>query len=322
MSRQTASWKNTLAWFSFPGTMAVYIAAALYCIHGDFAPEVWVPLLAATHFFVLVALEQLIPRNPAYNLFRDRQSLNDLVLNTLNGAIRPLMAALVAVLVARLAEWRAVGDLSVLWPTQWPFWLQCTLAIFTAALMDYVVHRAGHSFTRLWWFHSLHHSATQMHILKGGRIHFIDEILHDLATPLPFLLFGAPPEVVLFSGMWGVYTGNLSHTNVDQRFPDWAHYILPTVHLHNLHHCVDRRFQDSNYSGTLPFWDILFGTFNHPRAYAGDTALVPMGMQDEYVSDGLLRQFYQPILWQWRPPVAMAREEAPLPNEGMKPGGP
>jgi sterol desaturase/sphingolipid hydroxylase (fatty acid hydroxylase superfamily) len=299
----TRRWQDILAWLSFPGTMVVYIAAAVYCIEHKLQPAMWVPLLAATHFFVLVALEQIIPRNRAYNLFKDRQSVNDLVFNTLNGAIRPLFAAMLAVLVAKLAAARDLSELSTLWPTQWPFWLQCTLGIFTAALMDYFYHRGVHTVPRLWWFHSLHHSATQMHVLKGGRIHFIDEMIHDLSVPLPFLLFGAPVEVVLFTSMWGVYTGNLSHANVDQRFPSWAHYILPTVHLHNLHHSIERRFQDSNYSGTLPFWDILFGTYNHPKACAQDTANIELGMHDKYVPGHLLKQFYLPLLWQMKPPA-------------------
>jgi len=283
--------------------MAVYIAAALYCIEHRLTVELWVPVLAATHFFVLVAFEQIIPRNPAYNLFRDRQSINDLVFNTLNGAIRPLFGALLAVVVAELAAFRAVGDLATLWPTELPYWLQCVLGISCASLMDYAYHRGVHTVPRLWWFHSLHHSATQMHILKGGRIHFIDEMIHDLAVPLPFLLFGAPVEVVLFVSMWGVYTGNLAHANVDQRFPAWAHYILPTVHLHNLHHAVDRKFQDGNYSGTLPLWDIVFGTYHHPQSCPQDTAHIAMGMHDDYVPGHLLKQFYLPLLWQLKPPV-------------------
>ena len=65
-------------------------------------------------------------------------------------------------------------------------------------------------------------------------------------------------------GLWIVFDGNLVHSNIAQRFPSWAHYFLPTVQLHNLHHAQDRRHQDTNYSGSSAIWDVLFGTFSHP----------------------------------------------------------
>lgn len=287
------------AWLSFPVVMCTFITATLLCIHRGYNPEIWIVGLAIANFFTLVALEQIIPRNPDYNLFRDKQSLNDLFFNACNGLIRPTLASLVILFVAWLSDLRLTTELATLWPSHWPFAIQCLLGILCASFMDYWVHRSFHTIDRLWWFHSLHHSATQMHIMKGGRIHVMDELFHDFFTPLPFLLLGTPTEVILFSSMWGVFTGNIVHANVDQRFPDWAHYFLPTVQMHNLHHSIKREWQDSNYSGTTPIWDTLFGTLSHPSR----CELGKMGIEDNYVSSHLLKQILLPFRWQIKPPV-------------------
>lgn len=291
--------KTAAAWLNFPLILITFMAAAVFCLQQGYTVEIWVPALAASNFFVLVALEQIIPRNPSYNLFKDKQSINDLVFNSLNGLTRPAIGAAVAVFVAWLASLGYTGVIENSWPSTWPLAAQVMLGVCCVSFMDYWNHRLGHTVDRLWWFHSLHHSATQMHALKGGRIHLVDEILHDTVTALPFLLLGAPVEVILLAGMWGVYTGNAVHANVDQRFPSWAHYLLPTVQLHNLHHSIERKLQDSNYSGTLPIWDVIFGSFSHPDKHA----LGEMGIREGYVSNNLVKQFYLPFIWQWRRPL-------------------
>ncbi len=271
----------------------------MWCIKQGHDPQVWVIGLSVGHFFTFVVLELILPRNPRFNLFRDRQSLNDMGFNIITGAIRPFLAGLLTLIIVWFNEFRIGSDIATLWPSSLPFAAQVLLAILCASFMDYWVHRAYHTVDRLWWFHALHHSATQMHILKGGRMHIMDEVAHALTTPLPMLLLGAPTEVLLMSSLWGVFTGNAVHSNVDQRFPSWAHYFLPTVQLHNLHHSTERRYQDSNYSGTTPLWDWLFGTLSHPH----HCELKDMGLKEHYMPDNFLKQILFPFKWQLKPPI-------------------
>ena len=144
-----------------------------------------------------------------------------------------------------------------------------------------------------------------MHILKSGRIHVGEELINALTKPLPLVLLGAPPDVMALLGMWRVFDGNLVHSNIDQRFPAWAHYLVPTVQLHNLHHTRDRRTQDSNYSGSTAIWDVLFGTFSHPDRHP----LGPLGLERSPVPRGFLAQLLFPIRAQLRTPAPAAESD-------------
>jgi sterol desaturase/sphingolipid hydroxylase (fatty acid hydroxylase superfamily) len=124
-----------------------------------------------------VAVEQLLPRNPAMNVLRDRQSRNDIGHGLLLAALaRPLGGALAVALVAALAEAHSGLGAGVAWPATWPFPLQFALGFLVWTFADYWIHRSLHRFDRLWWFHAIHHDNPQMHILKSGRLHFGEEI--------------------------------------------------------------------------------------------------------------------------------------------------
>lgn len=71
-------------------------------------------------------------------------------------------------------------------------------------------------------------------------------VINSATKPLPLILLGAPTEIIVFLGMWTVFDGNMVHANIHQRCPGWFHYVMGTVHLHNLHHAQDRKYQDSN----------------------------------------------------------------------------
>jgi sterol desaturase/sphingolipid hydroxylase (fatty acid hydroxylase superfamily) len=257
--------RNLLAWLSFPAILGGFLALAVWGLGRDFDPALWGTSLAVLNFAVILAVEQVLPRNASMNVFRDRQSPNDIGHGILVGLSRPAGGAFSVWLLAVLAQARAAVGAGELWPAALPFALQMLLAILVWSFCDYWVHRSLHSVDRLWWFHSIHHDTPEMHILKSGRMHFGEELLNAVLKPVPLLLLGAPPEVMVLLGMWTVFAGNLVHSNVDQRFPTWGHYFLPTVQLHNLHHAVDRCHQDSNYSGETPIWDVLFGTLSHPE---------------------------------------------------------
>jgi lathosterol oxidase len=291
--------RNTATYLTFPVLMGGFVALALWGLDRGYDPATWGAGLTVLNFFVIVGCEQVLPRNPRMNVLRDEQSANDIGHGLLLAAlVRPLGGAVSVAAIALLAQARVGLGATGLWPAGAPFAAQFALAFAIWTFSDYWIHRSLHHFSRLWWFHSIHHDTPQMHILKSGRLHFGEELYNALLKPVPLLALGAPPEVLVLIGLWIVFDGNLVHSNIDQRFPSWAHYFVPTVQLHNLHHARDRRHQDSNYSGSTAIWDILFGTFSHPDR----NALGPLGIADSPVPQRFLAQLWFPFRAQRTPP--------------------
>ncbi len=300
--------RDRLAWLSFPVVMGGFVALGAWGLSRGFDPAGFGAALTVANFFVILALEQVLPRHPATNVFRDRQARNDvghgLLLATL---ARPVGGALSVAALAWLAQLRGAAVLASAWPDTWPFAAQFAVGFVIWTFSDYWIHRSLHTFDRLWWFHAVHHDTPQMHILKSGRLHFGEEIFNAVLKPVPLLLLGAPPEVLVFIGLWIVFDGNLVHSNIDQRFPSWAHYFVPTVQLHNLHHEQDRRRQDSNFSGSSAIWDVLFGTFSHPdRCPPG-----PLGIAQSPVPAGFIAQILFPFRAQLAVPETRVEKRAP-----------
>ncbi len=290
--------------------MGGFVWLAVWGLDRGYDPATLGIVLTVLNFVVILGVEQVLPRDPTTNLFRDRQSLNDMGHGILLSVARMGGNAFTVWLLAVSAELRIGSGLATAWPGSWPFPLQVLLGLLMITFADYWVHRAFHTFDRLWWFHSIHHDTPQMHILKSGRIHIVDELAAAVTKPIPLLVLGAPPEVMVLIGMWRVFDGNLVHSNVDQRFPSWAHYFVPTVQLHNLHHAQDRRHQDTNYSGSTAIWDVLFGTFSHPDR----NPLGPLGIAESPVPRGFVAQLAFPFRCQLRAPTAP--EPAPAPGAG------
>ena len=291
--------RTQLAYLTYPVFMGGFMWLAWTCSQRGFDPGVWIPGLTALSFVVILGLEQVLPLRRETSTLRDWQSLNDIGHGVLTGLLRPVGTSLGVLAVAWLSEARDGSGWGALWPSGWSLVPQLIFAHLLVSFVSYWVHRSLHEVDRLWWFHAVHHDTGQVHVLKSGRFHFVDEIYSAIITPLPLLLLGTPTEVVVLRSMWSVFNGSLSHANVQQRFPDWFHYVISTVQVHNLHHSSTRRFQDSNYAGA-PIWDVLFGTFSHPaKCQPGG-----FGLAGDYMPRNFFAQLWFPFRAQLKNPAA------------------
>ena len=297
---------DKVSWFTNPVILLGFMALSWWCISQGYDPELWFPLLSVGNFFVMMALEQLLPRNQSHNLFKDPQSPNDIAYNIMIGLLRPLLSSLIVLSIVWLSESNWTNGLQNLWPTQAPILLQIVYVLLISTFMDYWLHRTFHRYDALWWFHSVHHIPAQMHIFKGGRLHFFEDGINSFFTAFALFLLGAPQEMILMSGAWSVYAGGIVHANIAQSFPSWAHYFWPTIQLHNLHHSVERKYQDSNYSGDNPLWDWIFGTLSHPDK----CPLGALGIKEDYVPKSFIQQLWFPFKAIKHPPQ-ITNEENP-----------
>jgi len=303
---------QSIAWLIWPGFMGTMMLATWYLYRAGMDIKLLIPLLTTVNFFILLFLEQAFTARPEMGTLKDWQSINDALHGVITGLIRPFGTSLGLLLVLYTSDWRQQTGLAALWPTEWPLIAQLLLAQLIHGFFSYWAHRLLHTINFLWWFHALHHDTNQMHVLKAGRFHFGDEIFNAIITAAPLVMLGAPKEVLLLRSMCTVYSGAIEHANVIQRFPSWFHYLSNNVLLHNLHHSMNRKYQDSNYSG-VPLYDVIFGTFNHPdRCNIGS-----FGIKEQYVPTGLFAQLLFPFKANIKSPVA-SHISTSFPESGTK----
>ncbi len=144
------------------------------------------------------------------------------------------------------------------------FVLTCT-AITIHDFSFYWLHRLQHTSKWLWAEHVLHHSDEHVNITTSWRIHWLDSILQQI--------FLVPPVLLLFKPMFGTVLWVFTlyqlmvyfvHLNVPIRF-GWFNRVLTSPQTHRIHHSILPEHHNKNYATTFPLWDILFGTYHHPK---------------------------------------------------------
>lgn len=294
------SFRDLFAALVFPTIMFLSITGAGWALSRDYPVGLSAFAITVVNLGLIALLEQLLPLRRETNLFHDRQSWNDIGHGILLTAIgRPLGANLSVLLLAGfsgLVSQNFVDDLA-LWPTTWHFALQLLLGLTIYGFLDYWKHRAYHRFDSLWWIHAIHHDTQNMHVMKAGRLHLLEGVIRFILVTTPLMILGAPANVFIWIGLWMNFEGNLNHSNIDQRFPGWLHYFVPTVQVHQVHHARERRLQDSNFAGVTSLWDVMFGTFSHPD----DNPVNRFGIEDDPVPRNFFRQILYPFIMWFQP---------------------
>lgn len=148
------------------------------------------------------------------------------------------------------------------------FWPQVALYLLGNDLVMYLTHRTFHS-ARLWRFHAVHHSSEHLEWLSSSRFHPVDQVLHGVLADVVMLLLGIPPEVVAWLMPFSVGTSALVHANLDWDFGPFR-YVLVSPVYHRWHHTSAERGGSSNFAGTFPLYDLIFGTFYMPAGKRPD----------------------------------------------------
>lgn len=174
------------------------------------------------------------------------------------------------------------------WVTEQPLWLQGLMLLLAADLIGYWVHRLFHR-GRLWPFHAVHHSSSQLDWLSSVRVHPVNDAVGGILRLIPLLLLGFDPRalagVVPIFALYGLFL----HANVPWDFGP-LRYLIATPRFHGWHHTSDRHGLDKNFAGLFPVFDLIFGTFHMPRGRQP----VGFGVGDP-VPDGLWKQLWWPF---------------------------
>ena len=184
----------------------------------------------------------------------------------------------VGVLTAKLWVVEAVGS---------PGWIeidpQTALGTFTLTLayafyidlFKYWLHRLEHMVPALWAIHSFHHSAERITVITGARHHWFEAIA-ILPFVIPFeLAIRVPPTTLVMALLILKLPDTLQHLNYKIAWHRVG-ILVNTPQWHRIHHSVEPRHRDKNFSASLPIMDVIFGTayYPGPDEYP-ETGLVP-----------------------------------------------
>jgi len=141
--------------------------------------------------------------------------------------------------------------------------LQFVEALMLADLAGYAAHRAFHAIPRLWRFHAVHHSSTDLDWLAGSRLHLVDVIVTRGLVFLPLHLLGFSQGPLQAYLVWVSFQAVWIHANLRFSHP-WLEAFLVTPRFHHWHHAADPEAIDRNFAAHVPLIDRLFGTYHLP----------------------------------------------------------
>lgn len=161
---------------------------------------------------------------------------------------------------------------------QLPEWLQGVLFLVLSDFMLYWTHRLFHG-GEFWKYHAVHHSSEDLEWISAARFHPINLILGTIAVDVILLMAGISPNVMIWVGPFTTFHSAFVHANLNWTLGPLK-YVLATPVFHRWHHTPMEQGGNTNFAGTFPIWDILFGTFRMPEgqlpmAYGKDEATMP-----------------------------------------------
>ena len=140
------------------------------------------------------------------------------------------------------------------------------LFLVLADFMMYWLHRMFHG-GGFWKYHAIHHSSEDVDWISAARFHPVNLLLGTIGVDVVLLLAGISPNVMLWLGPFNIFLSAFVHANLNWTLGPFR-YVMATPVFHRWHHTAREEGGDTNFAGTFPLWDILFGTFRMPAGQA------------------------------------------------------
>jgi len=185
-------------------------------------------------------------------------------------------------------------------------WVSFLIYLVLLDFVDYLYHRASHTFNWWWQLHALHHSQTVMTAWSDNRNHLLDDIMRATFMAFFALLFGVSPGQFIMLIALSQFIQSWQHANIKVHLGA-AKYLLISPMFHRMHHAVGYGHEARGKPGVLggcnfgilfPWWDMAFRTAIFPNE------VYPTGVRNLTVSRNIFAQ-------QWQGMVHAARELMP-----------
>jgi sterol desaturase/sphingolipid hydroxylase (fatty acid hydroxylase superfamily) len=127
--------------------------------------------------------------------------------------------------------------------------------------IQFFTHLIYHKVRLFWCLHEVHHSAIHMNTSTGLRTSIFDIVSLEMCN-LFIPLLGIHPIVYFILYSINKFWGSFIHINenIVGRIP-FFEYILVSPSAHHIHHASNIRYLDKNYGEVVPWYDMLFKTY-------------------------------------------------------------
>jgi sterol desaturase/sphingolipid hydroxylase (fatty acid hydroxylase superfamily) len=186
--------------------------------------------------------------------------LAPLLAKTISKALGVAGAGILLVVLGRAAGPHVVDGFGPV--LRQPGWVIVLELFLMGDLVGYWMHRRFHG-RRLWRFHAVHHSSTQLDWLSALRVHPVNDVLSKLAPAMVLAALGFPLKMAAGYTVFLTCYAMLLHANVSWSFGP-LRYLIASPLFHRWHHTREHEGQDTNFAPLFPFIDIAFGTFYMP----------------------------------------------------------
>jgi sterol desaturase/sphingolipid hydroxylase (fatty acid hydroxylase superfamily) len=170
-----------------------------------------------------------------------------------------------------------------------PLWAQALTFVVVSDFLLYWFHRWYHG-AHLWKYHAVHHSSEEVDWISAARFHPVNILFGTVIVDVALLLAGISPNVMLWVGPFTTASSAFVHANLNWTLGPFKYVIAGPV-FHRWHHTAADRGGSSNFAGTFPIWDLMFGTWYMPENELPDA----YGVDDEHFPEGFGRQLIYPF---------------------------
>lgn len=146
------------------------------------------------------------------------------------------------------------------------------LAYFIATFVFYWWHRWRHESDLLWrLFHQIHHSPQRLEVITSFYKHPGEMVANSIiGSLLVYTTLGLSVEAGAVYTLCTALGEFFYHTNV--KTPRWVGYVFQRPEMHRIHH---QRGRHKNNYGDIPWWDMLFGTYENPKDWIHSCGFEP-----------------------------------------------
>ena len=209
--------------------------------------------LAIPLFLVLIVIEYLISRYQGKNVLDSFDTIS-----SLSSGITNVIKDVLGLAVVIISYTWMVDHLAL-------FSIENSILIHVLAFIGldfagYWSHRFEHEINLLWNRHIIHHSSEEFNLACALRQSISSVLSIFFFLYIPMAIIGIPSEVIAIVAPIHLFAQFWYHTRLIDKM-GFLEYIIVTPSHHRVHHAINDKYLDKNFSQIFIVWDNLFGTF-------------------------------------------------------------